>query len=119
MARLAPPTPGFYPHLSPHGEHELRLESLCDNELLRRLSALIDRDRRLEAEVVAHIAEVDNRRLYLGQGCSSMHAYSTEVLHLSDAEAYLRITVARASRQFPILLPMLGDGRLTCRGLPS
>jgi len=93
------------------------LASIPDDELLHRLSALIDRDRRLEADVVAHIAEVDSRRLYLGQGCSSMHAYATEVLHLSEAEAYLRITVARASRRFPLILAMLGDGRLHLSGI--
>ena len=41
-----------------------------------------------------------------------MFAYATEVLHLSDAEAYLRIAAARASREHPILLAMLADGRL-------
>jgi 5-methylcytosine-specific restriction endonuclease McrA len=33
-------------------------------------------------------------------------------LHLSEAEAYLRISAARASRTHPILLTMLADGRL-------
>jgi hypothetical protein len=40
-----------------------------------------------------------------------------EVLHLSDAEAYLRITVARASRRFPLILAMIGDGRLHLSGI--
>jgi len=90
----------------------LSLVSLSDDELLKQLSALVDRHRRLESEVVAHIAEVDSRKLYLGQACSSMHAYCVEVLHLSDAESYLRIAVARASRKFPVVLDMLADGRL-------
>jgi hypothetical protein len=34
------------------------------------------------------------------------------VLHLSEAEAYLRITAARAAREHPMLLEMLRDGRL-------
>jgi hypothetical protein len=41
-----------------------------------------------------------------------MFAYCTEVLHLSEAEAYLRIAAARASREHPMLLAMLADGRL-------
>ena len=41
-----------------------------------------------------------------------MFAYCTEVLHLSEAEAYLRIAAARASREHPVLLTMLADGRL-------
>ena len=46
-----------------------------------------------------------------------MFTYSTEVLHLSEAEAYLRIAVARASRQHPVLLTMLADGRLHLTGI--
>jgi len=47
----------------------------------------------------------------------SMFAYCTEVLHLSEAEAYLRIAAARASREHPMLLAMLGDGRLHLTGI--
>ena len=68
--------------------------------------------RRIEADIVAHIAEVDERRLYARAAFPSMFAYGTEVLHLSEAEAYLRISAARASREHPMLLTMLADGRL-------
>ncbi len=46
-----------------------------------------------------------------------MFVYCTERLHLSEAEAYLRIRVARASRKHPTLLPMLEDGRLHLSGI--
>ena len=46
-----------------------------------------------------------------------MFAYCTEILHLSEAEAYLRIAAARASREHPILLTMLGDSRLHLTGI--
>jgi len=88
------------------------LDSIPDDKLLKRLSTLLHRHRRCEAEVVAHIAEVDARQLYLGRACSSMFAYATEVPHLSEHEAYLRIACARKSRRFPVLLDMLADGRL-------
>ncbi|HUH00640.1 MAG TPA: hypothetical protein VML75_01520 [Kofleriaceae bacterium] len=89
-----------------------RFESMADEVLLSSLAQVVGRSRDVEAEVVAHIAEVDTRRLYLGQGCSSMFGYCTEVLHLSEASAYLRIAVARAARRHEALLPMLADGRL-------
>ena len=41
-----------------------------------------------------------------------MFRYCTEILHLSEPEAYFRITAARAARQHPVLLSMLADGRL-------
>jgi hypothetical protein len=81
------------------------------------LSELLRQSRHVEAELVAHIGEVDERRLYASQGSPSMFAYCTEVLNLSEAEAYLRITVARASRNHPVLLEMLSDGRLHLRGI--
>ncbi len=46
-----------------------------------------------------------------------MFVYATEVLHLSEAEAYLRITAARAARRHPVLLEMLCDGRLHLSGI--
>jgi 5-methylcytosine-specific restriction endonuclease McrA len=88
------------------------LTSFSDDELLRRLSDLLGQSRRDEADLVAHIGEVDSRRLYAREASPSMFAYCTEVLHLSEAEAYLRIAAARASREHPLLLTMLADGRL-------
>jgi hypothetical protein len=92
-------------------------QSLSDDELLRRLSELLSRSRWVEAELVAHIGEVDERRLYAREACSSMFAYATDVLHLSEHEAYERITAARASRRYPLLLQMLRDGRLHLSGI--
>jgi hypothetical protein len=60
---------------------------------------------------------VDERRLYAREAFPSMFAYCTEALHLSEAEAYLRIAAARASRDHPMILTMLGDGRLHLSGI--
>jgi Domain of unknown function (DUF222) len=95
----------------------LRLRTIPDDELLRRLSDLVSRSRRVEADLVAHIGEVDERRLYARQAFPSMFAYCSESLHLSEAEAYRRITVARAARQHPEVLEALRDGRLQLSGL--
>ena len=88
------------------------LKTLSNEDLLSRLAALLKQSRWVEAELIAHIAEVDRRRLYAGRAYPSMFAYCTRALHLSEAEAYLRIAVARASREHPMLLEMLADGRL-------
>jgi len=88
------------------------LQSIPDDELLQRLAELMGQSRRAEADIVAHIAEVEERRLFARQAFPSMFAYCMDVLHLSEAEAYLRIATARASRKHPILLTMLADGRL-------
>jgi 5-methylcytosine-specific restriction endonuclease McrA len=46
-----------------------------------------------------------------------MFAYCTQVLHLSEAEAYRRITVARAARRYEGLLDRLRDGRMHLTGM--
>ena len=93
------------------------LSDLSDDDLLRRLSDLVGQSRRVEADVVAHIGEVDTRRLFARAACSSMFDYCRQILHLSEQEAYLRIFVARASRQHPMLMTMLRDGRLHLSGI--
>lgn len=57
--------------------------------------------------------EVEQRRLYLALGYSSMFVYCTRSLLLSEQAAYNRITAARAIRRFPAILPLLIDGALT------
>jgi hypothetical protein len=91
--------------------------SLSDDDLLGRLSELLRQSRCVESDLVAHIGEVDQRRLYAREASPSMFAYCTDVLHLSEHEAYLRITVARAAREHPTLLEMLDDGRLHLSGI--
>ncbi|HVQ31904.1 MAG TPA: HNH endonuclease signature motif containing protein [Vicinamibacteria bacterium] len=93
------------------------LESIPDDELLRRLADLLRQSRRVECDLVAHIAEVDARRLYAREASPSMFVYCTDVLHLSAAEAYLRITVGRAIREHPVILVMLGEGLLHLTGI--
>ena len=96
-------------------KYEIKSQSfskVSDDELLRRLSQLLQKSRRVEAELVAHIGEVDARRLYAREAASSMFAYCVERLNLSEHEAYLRIGVARAARKHPMLLDILAEGRL-------
>jgi hypothetical protein len=90
--------------------HELA--HLADDALLRAVTALVARDRAITASLLAHLAEVDTRRLYLALGHPSMFAYAVEALHLSESAAYRRIHAARAARRFPRLLSLVAEGRL-------
>jgi hypothetical protein len=101
----------------PVAEESRPLGAISDDDLLRRLAEILTRSRRVEKDLVAHIAEADERRLYAREAFPSMFAYCTEALHLSESEAYLRIAVARTSREHPMILPMLGDGRLHLSGI--
>jgi hypothetical protein len=86
---------------------------LSDADLVRRVPVLAGREREATVELVAHLAELDGRRLYLGQGHGSLFSYCTRELRLAEHSAYNRIEAARASRRFPVLLDLLADGSLT------
>ncbi len=92
--------------------HTYSLNHIADAALELRLSTLVSRERRVTARILAHLAEVDARKLYAPAGYPSMFAYCVEKLHLSEDAAYKRIQVARIARDFPALFPALADGRL-------
>lgn len=93
------------------------LSHLSDASLLTNLSALVARDRLTTAEMLAHIAEVDSRRLYQHAPQPSMYAYCVSVLKFSEDAAYKRITAARVARRFPVVFQAVADGRLNLTGI--
>jgi hypothetical protein len=92
----------------------LSLRRVRDEDLLHELLQLVKQSR----GVGAHIGEVERRRLYAREACSSMFEYCRRLLCIRENEAYLRITVARAARENPVL-EMLRDGRLHLSGIAS
>ncbi len=96
------------------------MTSLCnisDSDLISKLKRIISKDRHLEAELLAHLGEVDARKLYAKEAYSSMFAYCTQVLHFPEYSAYNRIAVARAARAYPTILDRLRLGELHLSGL--
>jgi hypothetical protein len=69
-------------------------------------------ERTATVALVAHLAELDARRLYLPAGFPSTFAYCTAVLRLSEGGACNRIEAARAARKFPLVLDLLEQGAL-------
>src|SRR4030065_1597039 len=96
-----------------------RAQHLSDHALVARVKLLARHEREATAVLVAHLAVLDERRLYLGEGFASLFTYCTQVLHLAEHAAYNRIEAARAVRRFPVILERLEGGsvNLTTIGL--
>ena len=67
----------------------------ANDGLLAETIRLAGEERLATGRLIAALAEVDARRLYLGEGCWSLFVYCTHVLHLSEYAAYSRIEAAR------------------------
>ena len=60
------------------------LSSVSDSDLLARMPGLVLAERAAVAEVIEHLMEIDRRRLYLDQACSSLQRYCMERLGYSE-----------------------------------
>jgi hypothetical protein len=90
-----------------NGREFWALEKISDEQLEAGLGKLLGAGARLEARIIAHLAEVDARRWHLRVGCSSLYDYCRRRLGLSDYEAFVRIAAARVARQYPVVFEML------------
>jgi hypothetical protein len=86
---------------------------LSDDDLLAAVKRLAATECRATAALVRSLMELDTRRLYLGEGYSSLFTYCTQALHLAEGAAYNRIEAARCARRFPAVLDALEDGSVT------
>src|SRR6266566_954869 len=95
----------------------LSFAGLTNDELLLEVKALVRHERSATAHLIASLAELDARRLYLSEGFRSMFTYCTQALHLSEHAAYGRIEAARVARKWPVVLDLLSDGSITLTAL--
>src|SRR5689334_11376640 len=95
-----------------HAVRKRSLSHLSDSDLLQAFAAINCRDRATLAELLEHLVELDQRRLYAPAGYRSMFAFCTEKLHWSEDVAFKRIRAARTARRFPAILNALASGQV-------
>lgn len=88
------------------------LKSASDKELLNNLSKLVTQEREHTIEILLHIIEVENRKVYRALGYRSMFEYCTGGLGYSESSAQRRICAARAIRKCPEANDYFCDGRV-------
>lgn len=88
------------------------LSVLSDAELESRVRRLAGEERRLAIEVIAHLEELERRKLYLKLGYSSLFEWCTYELKYSAAAAQRRIDAMRLSREIPEVCEAVAEGRL-------
>ena len=75
------------------------------------------KSRGVEAELLVHLGEIDERKLYLDRAFSSMFAFCVGELWFSEDAACNRINVARAARRLPVILEAVRSGQVHLAGL--
>jgi hypothetical protein len=93
------------------------LVDVSEQQLLRRFADLVEHDRANTALLLAHIAEIDARKLWAKQARSSMFVFCMERFHMSESVTAKRIWAARTARRFPVILAMVASGELHLSGI--
>lgn len=93
------------------------LGHLTDSELVMKLEVFVGTERGVLARMLAHLGEVQERRLDLRAGCSSLFDYCLRRLGLSEGEAFRRVTAARLARRFPAIFRGIEAGSLHLTGV--
>ncbi len=89
-----------------------RAAKLSAAVLLTEFAEALAHDRGTTVDLLIQMGEIEARKLYVSKACADMYTYCTQVLHMSESTASRRIRTARAARQFPVILPMIAEGRL-------
>ena len=88
------------------------LGDLSNDELIARLRAHLGRGNVWLVGLLAYLAEVDARRLYAEQACTSMWDFCVRRLGMSEGEANRRIAAARVLQHFPLARGYLERGAI-------
>src|SRR6188768_1511794 len=98
-------------------EHQYRLKSLPDEDLLAGLASIVGRRNQITAELLSYLAELDERQSYLDLGFASLFEYCVEALGLCESTAGRHIAAARVCRNHPQVFGMVAGGALHASAL--
>lgn len=90
----------------------MNLKHLTDKTLLADTKKLADTYRKVTAELLHHIREIEKRRLFSELGYSSLFSYVVQELGFSDSSAVRRIKAARLLEEIPEIEKKIENGDL-------
>lgn len=94
-------------------ENTSEIKNLDDQELNFKIKDLAAQERKLNAVVLLHIAEVDRRKLYLRMAYPSLFEYLTQEVGYSAGSAQRRIDSARLLNVVPEIPAKIEQGTLS------
>ncbi|MBI2604789.1 MAG: hypothetical protein HYW49_01790, partial [Deltaproteobacteria bacterium] len=87
-------------------------ESLSDR-IHQRAYEAASRHRKIGAELIEILQQVEQHRVFLARGYASLFLYVVKELGLSESIAYNLISVARKAREIPELKTEIDRGAIT------
>lgn len=93
-------------------EHK-NIRQASDHELMSNFEFLVKTERKITHQVLQCILEIENRKLHLDRGYSSLFDFMVKGHGYSESAAYRRIQSARLLRQVPEISKSIESGSLS------
>lgn len=90
----------------------MNLQKMSNEQLKNNIDRLAKSERKITAEILEHIREMDNRRAYLEFGQRNMFSFLTAVIGYSHGAAQRRIEAARVMNAVPEVAVKVENGTL-------
>ena len=91
----------------------MNLKVITNKELHEKLKMFCAQENKLNQDILAHLVEVDRRKLFLEMAYPSLFEYLTTGIGFSAASAQRRIDAARLMRQIPEVAEQLNSGAVS------
>src|SRR3954462_3282014 len=89
------------------------ISALTNDELVDYSVTLVKHEDRTGLEIIACLREAEKRLLACTLGKSSLFAYATEILKMSNGNAQMKINAMRIMRESPTAREKVRSGELT------
>ncbi|RYZ76182.1 MAG: hypothetical protein EOP05_05780, partial [Proteobacteria bacterium] len=90
----------------------MNLKLVSDDELSRGTDSLVESERRITADVIKHLFEINHRRLYLARGYDSLFTMLTKKYRYCNATAMLRVNAVRLMNDVPGVIEKIESGEM-------
>ena len=87
--------------------------NLSHEELVKSIKHLLIQERRCACDLIIHLAELEERKLHVAAGYSTLYKYCVRFLGISHNKAYKRSCAAKLIKSWPSLIPDLREGLIT------
>jgi hypothetical protein len=91
----------------------LNLATINDENLILNLKSLVKDEKALTHRVLEYLREVENRKLFLARGFSSLYAFCIEALGYTEQESMIRIQAMRLIKTMPAVEAMVRSGEIS------
>jgi 5-methylcytosine-specific restriction endonuclease McrA len=81
-------------------------------QIVEKLKLLVANERKISAEIIEHIQEIDQKKIYLQMGFANLYSFLTEYIGYTAASAQRRIEAARLLTSVPEVKENLKSGSL-------